>query len=104
MKGAGYYDQHSTAQLSSIEALQDWIDDAVASLPLPDAAQPVTVLDLGSSHGRNATRVMGTVAAGLRGRTGQPVQTIYNDLARSSQWMALKQVARRTVRGGSSGP
>jgi hypothetical protein len=23
MKGAGYYDQHSTAQLSSIETLQD---------------------------------------------------------------------------------
>jgi len=80
MKCAGYYDQHSTAQLSSIEALQDWIDDAVASLPLPDAAQPVTVLDLGSSEGRNATWVMRTIAAGLRRRTGQPVQTIYSDL------------------------
>jgi hypothetical protein len=25
MKGAGYYDQHSAAQRSSIQALQDWI-------------------------------------------------------------------------------
>jgi hypothetical protein len=30
MKGAGYYDQHSTAQLSAIQAIQDWVDDAGA--------------------------------------------------------------------------
>src|SRR5262249_2748243 len=29
LKGAGYYDRHSKAQTSSIEALQDWVDDAV---------------------------------------------------------------------------
>jgi hypothetical protein len=80
MKGAGYYDQHSTAQLSSIQALQDWVDDAVADLPLPAKAQPVTVLDLGSSEGRNAIRVMAAIVAGLRRRTGQPVQTTYSDL------------------------
>jgi hypothetical protein len=50
MKGAGYYDRHSGAQRSSIEALQDWVDDAVAGLPLPAPAQPVTVLDLGSAR------------------------------------------------------
>jgi hypothetical protein len=81
MKGAGYYDQHSGAQLSSIQVLQDWVDDAVANLPLPAPAQPVTVLDLGSSEGRNALRLMEAVVAGLRRRTGQPVQTIYSDLA-----------------------
>jgi cyclopropane-fatty-acyl-phospholipid synthase len=81
MKGAGYYDRHSGAQLSSIQVLQDWIDDAVADLPLPPPRQPVTVLDLGSSEGRNAIHVMAAVAAGLRRRTGQPLQTIYSDLA-----------------------
>src|SRR6516165_5395010 len=81
MKGAGYYDQHSTAQMSSIHALQDWVDDAVTSLPLPAPAQPVTVLDLGSSEGGNAIRVMASIVAGLRQRTGKPVQTIYSDLA-----------------------
>jgi hypothetical protein len=80
MKGAGYYDRHSGAQLSAIRALQDWVDDAVADLPLPAPAQPVTVLDLGSSEGGNAIRVMATVVAGLRRRTGQPVQTVYSDL------------------------
>ena len=81
MKGAGYYDQHSTAQLSSIQALQGWLDDAVANLPLPAPAQPVTVLDLGSSEGGNAIRVMATITEGLRRRTDQPLLTIYSDLA-----------------------
>jgi hypothetical protein len=81
MKGAGYYDQHSGAQHASIEALQDWVDDAVANLPLPGPPQPVTVLDLGSSEGRNAIRAMNAIVAGLRRRTGQPLRTIYSDLA-----------------------
>jgi hypothetical protein len=81
MKGAGYYDQHSGAQLSSIQALQGWVDDAVASLPLPPLTRPVTVLDLGSSEGRNAIQVMGAVVARLRRRTEQPIQTVYSDLA-----------------------
>jgi hypothetical protein len=81
MKGAGYYDRHSAAQLASIQALQGWVDEAVANLPLPDPGEPVTVLDLGSSEGRNAIHVMAAVVAGLRRRTGQPVRTVYSDLA-----------------------
>jgi hypothetical protein len=81
MKGAGFYDQHSTVQLASIHALQDWVEDAVANVPLPAPAQPVTVLDLGSSEGRNAIQMMATIVAGLRRRTGQPLQTIYSDLS-----------------------
>ena len=81
MKGAGYYDQHSTTQMSSIQALQDWVDDAVAHLPLPAPPRPVTVLDLGSSEGRNAIQVMGSIVKGLRLRTRLPLQTIYSDLA-----------------------
>jgi hypothetical protein len=97
MKGAGYYDQHSTAQMSSIYALQEWIEDAVAHLPLPAAAQPITVLDLGSSEGRNALRVMATIIKGLRRRTGQPLQTIYSDLASNNfnQLFANLEEARR---------
>jgi len=47
---------------------------------LPDPAQPVTVLDLGSSEGRNAIRVMARIVATLRRRTNQPLQTIFSDL------------------------
>jgi SAM-dependent methyltransferase len=81
MKGGGYYDRHSTAQLSSIQALRDWVDDAVANLPLPDPAQPVSILDLGSSEGANAIHLMRAIVAGLRRRTDQPVQAIFSDLA-----------------------
>jgi hypothetical protein len=81
MKSGGYYDRHSGAQLSTIQALQDWVVDAVADLPLPATTRPVVVLDLGSSEGRNALLGMATIVAGLRHRTGQPIQTIYSDLA-----------------------
>jgi hypothetical protein len=80
MKGAGYYDRHSGVQLSAIQAIRDWVDDAVAALPLPAAERPFTVLDLGSSEGRNAVLVMASVVAGLRRRTDRPVRTIYSDL------------------------
>jgi hypothetical protein len=97
MKGAGYYDQHSTPQRSSIEALLGWVDDAVASLPLPAPPQPVAVLDLGSSEGGNAVRLMGAVAAGVRRRTRQPVQTVYSDLPSNNfnQLFANLEEARR---------
>ena len=98
MKGAGYYDRHSGAQLASIQALQEWVDDAVANLPLPEPPQPVTVLDLGSSEGRNAVQAMGRIVAGIRRRSRQPVQTIYSDLASNNfnQLFANLKAARRT--------
>jgi hypothetical protein len=97
MKGAGYYNRHSGAQLTSIQALQDWIDEAAAELPLPPPAEPVTVLDLGSSEGRNAIQVMETIVAGLRQRTDQPVRTIYSDLASNdfNQLFASLEKAQR---------
>jgi hypothetical protein len=97
MKGAGFYDQHSTAQLATIQALQGWVEEATAGLPLPAAAQPVTVLDLGSSEGGNAVRLLGMVVAGLRRRTAQPVQTICSDLPSNnfSRLFANLEEARR---------
>jgi hypothetical protein len=97
MKGAGYYDQHSGVQLSSIQTLQDWIEDAAANLPLPAPEQPVTILDLGCSEGSNAIRLMESIVTGLRRRTDQPVQTIYNDLGSNNfnQLFANLEEARR---------
>jgi hypothetical protein len=81
MKGAGFYDQHSTAQLASMRLVFDWIDCTVASMALPPASETFTVLDLGSSEGRNALIVMGRVAEAVRRRRPeQIIQTIYSDL------------------------
>jgi hypothetical protein len=100
MKGAGYYDQNSAAQMSSILALQEWVDDGVANLRLPDPPQKITILDLGSSEGRNAIQAMATIVKGLRRRTSQPVQTIYSDLNSNNfnQLFLNLEEARRTVR------
>jgi hypothetical protein len=97
MKGAGYYDRHSSAQMSTIRALEGWIEDAVADLPLPAPAQPVTLLDLGSSEGRNAIQAMMMIVEKLRPRTRQAVQTIYSDLATNNfnQLFANLEQARR---------
>lgn len=85
MKAAGYYDQHSTAQLASIRFVFDWIEDALAAMPLPSASRPFTVLDLGSSEGRNALVAMnGIVEAVRRRQADQLVQTIYSDLPSSN--------------------
>jgi cyclopropane-fatty-acyl-phospholipid synthase len=66
-------------------------------MPLPAAERPVTVLDLGSSEGRNAVHVMATIVERLRRRTRQPVQTIYSDLASNNfnQLFANLEEARR---------
>jgi hypothetical protein len=97
MKGAGYYDQHSSAQLASMQVLQHWVNDAVDELPLPAPDQPVTILDLGSSEGGNAIRLMGEIVERLRWRTGQPLQPIFSDLTSNNfnQLFANLENARR---------
>ncbi|MHB1423237.1 MAG: class I SAM-dependent methyltransferase [Gemmataceae bacterium] len=81
MKGAGFYDRHSAAQLASMRFVRDWIEDAIAALPLPQGSQPFTVLDLGSSEGANAILGMSWIVEGVRRRRAdQAIQTIYSDL------------------------
>jgi hypothetical protein len=81
MKGAGYYDLHSTPQLASIQLVLDWIEGAIAGMSLPPSSGPFTMLDLGSSEGRNALIVMKAVVESVRRRqAGKIVQTIYSDL------------------------
>jgi SAM-dependent methyltransferase len=85
MKGAGYYDRYSTAQLASMRLVFDWIETALAAMPLPPASQPFAVLDLGSSEGRNALISMNAVVEAIRRRQADRlVQTIYSDLPSSN--------------------
>lgn len=80
MKGEGYYDQHSAPQAAGIQLVESWLTEAAGSVPLPAATQPIVAVDFGSSEGRNAIGAMRLVAAALRQRTGQPMQTVYSDL------------------------
>jgi hypothetical protein len=103
MKGAGYYDRHSGAQLSTIRALEGWTREAVAELRLPGPPRPVNVMDLGSSEGSNAIHVMSTIVKGLRKRTNQPIQTIFSDLA-SNNFNQLFFNLEKAWRNGNSAP
>jgi hypothetical protein len=79
MKAEGYYDRHSTAQLASMRLVFDWIENAIAAMPLP--SQPFTILDLGSSEGRNALLTMSRIVESIQRRQADRViQTIYSDL------------------------
>src|SRR5690348_2984669 len=81
MKGSGFYDRHSAAQLASIHLVFDWIEHALADASLPSAPQPFATLDLGSSEGGNAIIVMNRIVEGIRQRrSDQLIQTIYSDL------------------------
>ncbi len=81
MKGSGFYDRHSSAQLASIRLVFDWIEKALADMPLPSPPQPFAILDLGSSEGGNALIVMNRIVEGIRRRrSDQLIQTIYSDL------------------------
>jgi hypothetical protein len=101
MKGAGFYDQHSTAQLASIQLVLDWIENAIAAMPWPAGSEPFTVLDLGSSEGRNALVVMKAVIESVRQRQADRlIQTLYSDLPSNNfnQLFANLQEARRQDR------
>jgi SAM-dependent methyltransferase len=101
MKGSGYYDQHSTAQLASIHLVFDWIESALAAMQPPPASHAFTVLDLGSSEGRNALIAMNRIIESVRRRwPEQLIQTIYSDLPSSNfnQLFLNLHEARKTGR------
>lgn len=81
MKGEGYYDQHSSAQGAAINLVLDWARNAASTLSLPPEPQPIAVLDLGSSEGRNAVGVMRAIGNSLRHRRlTQSLQIVFSDL------------------------
>jgi SAM dependent carboxyl methyltransferase len=81
MKAGGYYDQHSSYQRVTVEALLPWIDQAVAGMALPDEGRTFTVADYGCSEGANSILAVGQVISAFRRRRpAQPVCGIHSDL------------------------
>ena len=74
MKGGGFYDQHSSGQRSSIEILLPWVDEAAATVTLPDRAAPVTLVDYGCSEAQrhSGCRSSRGSFAPTRGRERRP--------------------------------
>jgi hypothetical protein len=81
MKRGGYYDSHSDAQRAAMDAFLPWLVEAVTDLPIgPTSESPLTLLDLGSSHGGNAIHAMRLLVKAIRQRTAAPAWVFFNDL------------------------
>ena len=99
MKGDGYYDRNSTLQNATFAAVADWIDRAVATMPLPESRAPITLVDYGCSEGGNSI-----VAMSRRGRWGPAAAGRSTDL-RGAHRPALEQLQsalRQPARSGRS--
>ncbi|MHB1556621.1 MAG: class I SAM-dependent methyltransferase [Isosphaeraceae bacterium] len=81
MKAGGFYDSHSDAQGAAIDAFLPWLVDVVDELPLPPVGGSLlTLLDLGSSQGKNAIRAMRGLVETIRRRTDAPAWVVFSDL------------------------
>lgn len=80
MKGGGFYDLHSSPQLSAISAVLPWLEQALNQTEFSGTAGPIVVIDYGSSEGRNAILAMQRVAAAIRRKSSRPFQMFFSDL------------------------
>jgi gibberellin A4 carboxyl methyltransferase len=80
MIGHGFYNRNSAPQMSAIDHVLPWLDDAVKDLSLGDGTGIIGLADFGCSEGRNSIAVMKRLIPGLRKRTRQPILTVHSDL------------------------
>lgn len=81
MKGAGYYDAHSSEQRAALDAFLPWLEEAIADSPIPsDRQTSFALLDIGSSEGGNAIYAMNRLINALRCVADMPIWVFFNDL------------------------
>jgi gibberellin A4 carboxyl methyltransferase len=80
MVGGGFYNRNSAPQMSSIDHVMPWLEDAIGGISFDDGAGAVGIADFGCSEGRNSISVMRRLIPLLRRRTDRHIQTIHCDL------------------------
>lgn len=81
MKPGGFYNQNSSFQQSSMEAVIGWGSEAIAAMPLPDESHPIVLADYGCSEGKNSIFAAAYLVEGFRRRRPeQPICVIHTDL------------------------
>jgi hypothetical protein len=85
----GDYGEHSEYQQRVAETGAALVEACVGALDLPQAPEPLVLMDLGSATGRNSLATMATAVRAARGRTPDgPILCIHNDLL-TNDWTAL---------------
>jgi hypothetical protein len=88
MEGGGFYNRHSAMQATGAAALHALWEDACRRVDIEQG--PVTIVDFGSSQGRNSMIPMRIAIDGLRERLGPsvPIEIVHTDLP-SNDYTAL---------------
>ena len=88
MEGGGFYNRHSAMQATGIAALLSVWEAACLTVPIEQGA--LTIVDYGSSQGRNSMAPMRIAINRLRDRLGQsvPIEIVHTDLP-SNDFSAL---------------
>jgi hypothetical protein len=91
MAGGGYYNAHSPQQAEIAAASLDAVRRAAEAVPASVTAG--TIVDYGSSQGRNSVEPLRAIIAGLRAhRPGTPLTVVHTDLP-SNDWTTLFETA-----------
>lgn len=80
MVGHGFYNRNSAPQMSAIDHVLPWLDEAVAALPVEEGAGAIGLADFGCSEGRNSITVMRRLVPQLRSCTARAILTVHSDL------------------------
>ena len=105
MVGGGFYNSNSAPQMSAIDHVIPWLEEAVGGISFNDGAGALGLADFGCSEGRNSISVMRTLIPLLRRRTDRYIQTIHCDLPTndfSSLFVELRPDGRSVFGDGVS--
>ncbi|MGD9645173.1 MAG: hypothetical protein AB7U73_05630 [Pirellulales bacterium] len=98
MRAGGYYDQHSSGQRASIEAVFGWIDALLPGIPAQAADRPFAMADFGCSEGANSLRIVAHVRRALAALgQGDRLWATFNDLPSNNFNRLFDNLARQEL-------
>ena len=102
MEGAGFYNQHSSAQAAGIDRVLSLLEQAAMDVPVGDEA--LVLADYGASQGRNSMAPMRVAIETVRARCGvdKPALVFHTDLPSNdftSLFHALEEDPNSYLRG-----
>lgn len=81
MQGGGFYNRNSSHQAANLTSALPLFEEAARSVPI-EGGEALTIVDYGSSQGRNSLRPMRAAIEALHARAGEqrPIEVVHTDL------------------------